>query len=657
MPNVISGGALTGPVRQADLGYADNYVRDQVMELYTWSRNEHEQRYCHDWYFYYRLFMNYVDRRVSTDDYRSNFGLGLAFPIIELLHARAMEAWMGGTGILEAEAEQQAGEDKAPRVSAYANYVLQKQVKRSFAKHSLMKKSALIFGRGIMKPYIRYMPPAKLLRRIPLVLRGMLRLGSYLDMAEVPAAQRLDFGYVDPFDWWMTPGARFLDEDADWTFERGYITTSKGHERQESGEWNSKVPIYAEDALGFDQWHLKRMTLESGYGFTDQVRAQQGKHKPLHRVIEFQGRLETKETRGSKPKYSNRVVQLLDENYMPKNRELLTWNGRPGYLTWEPTLNPAAVRPIGVIEPMEDILLELNDYENIALDNARKALETPLFVDPASTKQRKFYLGPREINWVRNPRQNVWTPDGGDLPRSFYNQIGFLNDLVQRISGVSDYFGGMNTADTDRLSQTATGMQLMANLSASRFGPMIGSLDRDYYRGVGEWIHETAKLWQSTPVELRMPGNPSSPFTTVAPDDMDAEFTFHFNTNTLDPTSEQRRQNYIAMVKTLHEMSEGMLAQGKRLNYYEAARILMQEFGRGAEVGRLIENLPGLLDAPGFDPTTAALAGMYGPRVPGFPGAQPGNAGTGVPRSDVPGTAGPGGAGPGPAMPPSPTVA
>ena len=86
-----SGGG-TGPYIHApktgdrpDLGdYKKNYLRDQVMELYNYSRNEHEQRYCTDWFYYYKRYKNYIDRRISPDDYRSNIGVNLGFPIIEM---------------------------------------------------------------------------------------------------------------------------------------------------------------------------------------------------------------------------------------------------------------------------------------------------------------------------------------------------------------------------------------------------------------------------------------------------------------------------------------------------------------------------------------------------------------------------------------------
>jgi len=643
MSSIKIGGADPVVGNQPDLGYEDNYVRDQVMELYQWSANEHEQRYCGDWYYYYRLYMNYIDRRILPDDYKSNIGVGLAFPIIELIHAHMMQPWVASDELIKVIPEEEAGTDRAPKVGAYINNLLVNRVHRSYAKHSLVKKSGLIFGRGIMKPYIEHVRPMSLLKRIPAALLGV-RLGSRVAWQKQSSTRRLNFDYVDPFNWWKVPGQRFL-HDTDWTFERGYLTQAQIAAKIESGEWND-FPLEDGDAIGYDEFMLRRVNLEQGW--SDQVRATSGHHsgwmRQPHRYAEFQGRLEHKETKGSKSKYKDMRVIISDEKWIAKKEALKTWNGRPGYIEWEPTMNPGSERPIGIIEPMEDILLEINDYENIALDNARKILESPLLIDPNSTKQDKLYLGPGALNWVRNPRQSVMPLEMKDLPRSFYHQIGFLNDLVQRISGVSDYFGGMNTGDSARLSKTATGMQLMANLAASRFGPLLTSLDHDFYREEARWIHETSKLWMSQRESMRMPGNPAAPFTSIAPDDFDALMTYNYNTRSINPNTDQQRQKFLEMIKILNEMVPFLQEEGYAVDHYEIAKMMMDEFEKGGSITKLIKQIqqqpaqpgvapPGMTPpgqgpgAPGLDPLARLQGGASVPGRPSMPIPQPPNQG------------------------------
>lgn len=605
--------SIRGP--SVDQGYQMNWIRDQVMEMYLWAENEHTQRYCEDWLYYYKHYKNYVDQRINPDDYHSHLGVGLAYPIIEIMHSRLMEPWAAGDELVKATAEEEGADTKSAKVQAYVNKMIKRQVPRAFAKHSLFVKSGLLFGRGTMKCYVTYQRPMTLLRRIAQLVQGV-RVGSSVQLIDMPAIRRITYDYVDPFDFWLTPGVRFLEE-SDWTFERGYLTTSQCHAKQESGEWLGNVEIGEQDALGWDDFRMRRMNMEQAWG--DQIRSTtQGRgRRPMHRVIEFNGRLPVKEIESEKPKYQDMKVVLLDERLIVDFKPLRTWNAKPPYLSWDMCLDPASERPIGVIEPMEDALIELNDYENIALDNARKILESPLLVDPNSTQQEKLYLGPAEINWIRNPNQSVKALEMKDLPHSFYNQIGFLNDLIQRISGVSDYFGGMNTSDTGRLTKTATGMQLMASLSASRFGPLLTSLDEDYYRLLATWMHESAKLWMTKPENVRVTGNAQSPFLSIGPDELDAVLTFNFNTKSLDPTTEEKRQGYLKLIDVINAMAPMLQGSGYMIDYYEMVRILMDEFDRGAETPKLIKPIA-------LMPMDAPLAQTQGPSLPGQPGVQPG---------------------------------
>jgi hypothetical protein len=172
-------------------------------------------------------------------------------------------------------------------------------------------------------------------------------------------------------------------------------------------------------------------------------------------------------------------------------------------------------------------------------------------------------------------------------------------------------------------------MTLMANLSASRFGPMLAMLDREFYRPVAESIHQTSLQRMTQPETVRMPMNVSQPFSTIGPDDLDIGIQYTFNAKALDPQSHQRRQDFIDMTKLLGELSEGLMAQGYQLDLYETARILMDEFGRGGEAPKIIkelqtQGLPAVGVPQGAAPDALrALPGRpQGPPVPAVMGRQ-----------------------------------
>ena len=596
------------PADQGD--YRLNWIRDAVMELYLTSQAEHHQRYCEDWLYYYKHWKNWVDPRVSPDDYKSNIGVGIAYPIVEIVFAHLQEPWLSGDHVIEAEADTPEGEDAANAVGPWINRKITR-AEDAYQQFAQVKRAALICGRGVLKPYIRYERPRSVLQRIASKVAGV-RLGSSAHFQQQPPEKRMAYRSVDPFDWWKTPGC---GNDYEWTFERYYLTTSQVAAKQESGEWDKlAVDIDDSDALGFDEMRMRRLNLESYW--QNSVASGMTGERPLHRVVEFQGRLLVSDSDMSAPRYEDVKVVLLNENHIAKEDPLKSPGARPEYITWEPNQDPMSDRPVGLIEPIEDILLELNDYENIGLDNARKLVESSLLVDPNAFKGEKLRLGPGEINFVKNPKNSVVPLEMKDLPPSFYNQIGFLNDLIQRISGVSDYFGGMNTGDTSRLSKTATGMQLMANLASTRFGPLIASLDRDFYRKVAEWTVRTGQLWMDRPETFRGGQNPDNPFVTVQPGDLDAEMNFSFRTRALDPKTEERRQNFIRLVEQIQTMAEGMAAQGTHyVDYFELTRLLFDEFDREQETSRVIKQIP-QMQQPAM--------GMGGaPMMPGMPPGMP----------------------------------
>lgn len=590
-----------------------NYLRDQVLEVFRWSREEHEARNCPDWFTFYRHFKNYVDRGFKVDDNHSNMGVGLAHPTIEIMHARLMEPWSKGDELIKAIALQEPGVDRAPKVAGYLNHTIQNVCTRPLTQASLFKKSALIIGRGVWKYWVRHNRPGQRLTRstvsiMPWLKPGGFRIGSVLGMRQVPRVQHFDFAYTDAFDFWGVPGVRMF-EDWDWTFERGYLTDSQAWARIESGEWEEQ-DISGCSPQGYDQYRQRRLELEAQYQ-TGVVRSGQRMPRP-HSWFEAQGRFEIKRSAADRPEYMDVIVQMLDEDRMVMAAPLGTWDARPSYIVYDLIQDPYSDRPIGVIEPIEDVLLHINDFANIGLDNARKIIESPLAIDPNSVESEEILLGPGEINWIRNPMYAVKAIEMKDLPPSFYQFLGWFNDLVQRISGVSDYFGGLNTSDTERVTKTATGMNLMAGLAASRFGPLMAGLDREAYRPLARAIFGTAKQRMTKPESLRLPGNPESPFTSVGPDDLDALLEFEFNTRSLDPSADQKREEFIGLATQLMGLKPELEAQGTAtVDVYELARVLMDRFGSAGEAEKLLPRLQ-----MGVDPVT-------GQQIPLLPNGQP----------------------------------
>lgn len=599
-----------------------DYTKDWAIETSRWAFEEHHREWCADHFEFYKHFRNVVTPATDPDTFHSNIGVGLAYPIVKILSSRMMAPWQAGDDLIECTPRDPASKLKAAIGAAWINDLWTQRIARMFSKCELAKESGIALGRGILKPVVRWDPPMTILRRVQITLAqfglGPMTLGDILAYKEIPSQPRLSLEYVDPFNFRWIGSTRFV-EDCDFTVERTYLTTGECYRRIGANLWLPDVEPTEQDATGYDEYTERRNALEIG-GMWDNMRgaAAGGRAPKLHRLVEIQGWCETKKKENGAPKYEQRIIQILDDKYKVMDGRLDTWNGKPGYCVWEPFYDIAGGRPMGVIEPMEQALLTLNDFVNIALDNARLAMESSLAIDPNSTLQNEILLGPGEINWIRNPASSMAPIPVKDLPRSFFELVGFFNDLLQRISGVSDYFGGMSTADTARLTKTARGMELMTQLSTSRFAPLLTKMDKEFYQPLARWSYETAKQRFGNKEFIRMRSDAGAAFQEVGPADFQADLDFQFNVKALDLATGRRRQEFLDMMdRVLSLMGTGQLQmQGIDVDLYSVVQILFSEFDRDEDADKIIKRVQQV--APML-PNAGPQAGLGGPQMPGRP--------------------------------------
>lgn len=598
----------------------DQYILDWAMERYRESRDEHVRSRCEDWLAFHELMRNWVDPRPDPDDYHSNIGGGLVFPIVKSLSAQLMTPWEAGDRIWDCEARSAIGINIAPMIGANVNDYAINRIPRMFSKMELAKESALVFSRGILKHIVKRRPKRSRLKRVMMqVAQQLIPNGLNFPMVRMQEEQPTEFqtfDYVDPFNWWWVGESRWYDpEKIDFTVEQLFLSTQQVWREIEAGNFN-EVDVERGSGLGYDDYTERR--LDARFIDIHRVRTP-GRDNP-HRIIEFQGWVELPGTMdGGRPRQEQRIVQILDERAVVKNKPLETWDGNPGYVCFEPIHDPGQSESITLIDIIEPLVYAHNDLLNIGLDNARKIIESTLIADPTATDQKEIYLGPGEVNWFRNPTQTVTALQMKDLPRSWYEFIGLTSDLVQRASGVNDHFGGLNTSDTDRLTQTVGGMKTMVQQSMSRFSPVVRKMGLELYRPIAVAIHETSKLFMLDPEEVKLPGNPSSPFAKLNPADLDIPVEFTFNAKALDAALGKRRQEFMEAMGFVLSLAPLLQQQGAVIDGYEAARIVFHEFDRERDAERVVKRLQDIMQQqPGMLGGGAGPGAMLqGPGVPG----------------------------------------
>ncbi len=576
-----------------------NYAFHWCMEAHKYSKDNHEKRWCRDAMTSYSLYRNFVRPGIDPDDLSAmGISLGLAFPLVKIMSARLAAPWQAGDRLIECTPNDGMSSGKAPLVASYVNDQLVNQMPRMFSKLELVKESTVALGRGVLKPLVRKRSPRNVLKRKPIVLPFQLPgypqglpIGSYLGWERQQATSYMTAEYVDPFQFWYMGTDRWAS-GAEQTFEEAYLTPTDVALRFESGEFTEKIEYNPESALGYDQWAEKRRSME--YGYSDNIRSGSGgaNQKP-HRYLEIQGLVETRKRANGLPVFEQSIVGILDERQIVKYDRLGTWDGTPDYIVWELFQDVAGERPMGLIEPCVQVLNTIDEFVTIALDNARKILESPLAVDPTQTEQKDVFIGAGAVNWIRNPGASVKAIEMKDIPRSFHDLLIMLNETLYRVTGMSDLIGGVATQNAAQGADTARGMGLLASMATSRLAPLLTKMDMELYRPLAQWIHQTGKQRMDEEQYVRVSSSQGAQFQQVTADALDADVGYSFNAKALDAASGSRRQEFIQMFSLMMNpaFAQQLMGQGYYIDAMEAARLLMTEFDRPLELPALVKRV------------------------------------------------------------------
>lgn len=592
----------------------DEYVRDYVLDQARWSRAEHERGWCEKHIGSYEHFRNISLGITDVDDPHLQIGIGLVFPMVKTISSKLVAPWQNGDKLMDAIALEDAGVAVAPRRAAFVNNKIINEIPRSFSTTELVMESAILFGRGILKNYHRVDPPRTMLERLKVMVESYT-VGVSTGWRQRGSVVKYTSDYVDPFDFWWIGGERYF-ERCDLCFEYQYPTESAIWRRIASKDWND----IEDDNLGSSQedaYRAHRLEME-GSG-----REYGAGRPPENRLLIAQGWVETKRKANGRPVYEQRIVEILNEKYVMKNERLETYDGNPGYIVHEPVLDPGVPGSIGMVEPIEALLLTINEYVNIAMENGRMSLEAPIIADPELVQGDDVYIGRGALNWARGGKNAISFMEMKDLPPSFYQMVPMYMEMIQRITGASDQFAGMPTDQANQSGGgTARGLQLATNLAASRVTPLLKKMDLEYFRPWAYNIDGTAAQRIMTPqtVRMPMPPNPGSPFEKIHPEEFGIPLNFAFNTKALNTADTQARQAAFAQaMEMLERLAPQLPAQGAYLDVLELARLSLGQLDLEEYADKLIKSLamPGMgmpMVAPG-----GPNAAVGQPPIPGRP--------------------------------------
>lgn len=223
-------------------------------------------------------------------------------------------------------------------------------------------------------------------------------------------------------------------------------------EGQRDAGWQTQaaLALTAEDldslAVGdgaFDSVWKERMTAAGHTNFA--VRGDQG----LHEVWEYHTR-------------DGELVTILDKAIPVRIGRNPFWHGQMPFHFFRPTTpGIKQLHGIGEIEPIADLIRELNMLRSNRRDNARLVLQQVFaFDEDAIDRDHLAEFRPGLAIPVRsdNPRAHLFPLDFGDVPHSGYREEEEIKTDIDRTTGIADVTAGGDPG----ASQTATGVQTLA---------------------------------------------------------------------------------------------------------------------------------------------------------------------------------------------------
>lgn len=438
------------------------------------ARTEHARR----WSRYYRQYRSYVERKPG--DWHSIVFVPIAFWVIETVTPRLVAQLPAFTCAPVGPEDVQA--------SNQLEVLLDYAVKQSGLYEQLVMafKSALKYGTGILKTYHRqdmrrarkHLPiEAPLIRpqQVPVTddsgmplldldgspvvetretLVGTLPMGTQSQTYQYTAYEGPAAECIDIFNFWPAPEAYDIDS-ARYVIHRTYKPMSYIKRRVAEGIYHMPSNMDADEmASTDDQPNLERL---ASIGLGGGGRNVDATYKPVE-LLEFwtdDGRVVTMANRKA-------LLRVQENPFDHSEKPFVRITDYPQeHEFWG----------IGEIEPIEGIQDAHNAIVNTRIDNLRLIINSMFFVNTNHVEDMKdFVMRPGGIirgKGEMRPEETFQRIDLGDVTQSAFQETEMLDQVVQRVTGVSDYTMGMSTSS---MNDTATGTAIVQEQGATRFG-------------------------------------------------------------------------------------------------------------------------------------------------------------------------------------------
>jgi hypothetical protein len=294
--------------------------------------------------------------------------------------------------------------------------------------------------------------------------------------------------------------------------------------------------------------------------------------------------------------------------------------------------------PVGDIEQIESLQLELNETRNQMMNHRKRFARKWLYEKDAFDRDGVQALESDVDNAMipvvsdGDPSKVIAPVPAVITPPEFYNQSDLISTDMDRVSGVSDYQRGAQTA----IKRTATEAAMIQDASNSRAQDRLVKIEDSLAR-IGERIIQLMQQYLTGKHVARIISIPGAAWLEYDKDYIKGEFDYSVQGGSTEPQNETfKRQSAMQLVDASMPFLDAGVADPVKLY-----RKVLEGFG--------------ITDPTGYIMPQALAAGAPQVEQEGGPGGQPAlPPGPQGPPPGGPGPGGPppGGPGPGPGGPP-----
>ncbi len=608
------------------------------------ARNQYEDR----WIRYYKLYRSYVRR--DPKNWRSAVFMPICFYVIETVSPRVIAQLPDFT--VDAISEEDV--PGAEMMEDLLDWCSEKT--DLFEQLVITTKDALMFGTGILKTfhkqdirkvrrYQQQMAPQTLpvpgMGMMPPGMTGMGGMGPmgngngagpvlmdpmtgapFADMNGKPMTNDVAFGEapqqtssledvtfydgpaaesIDPFDFWVAPEATCM-EDARFVVHRTFKDMDYVRQRIKDGIYSFPEQFDFERFSTVEDPQFMRRLESIGLDVS---------RDPSRRVVEVKEFWTHTE-----------VITMLNDSAVVRVQRNPFDHGDKPFIRIVDQLVPHEFWGIGEIEPIEGLQDVFNALVNTRIDNVKLVLNSMFAVNIDHIFDlRDLKVRPGGIIRVREPglpvNQVFQRIDLGDVTASSFEETQMVQDMVERVSGVSGYQLGTNAPS---MNDTASGVNIITEQGNARFGLKLKLAEIIGFRKLARHFGSILQQFMPPSMAVRLKGEAAqSIYQNITPESITGAFDYAVEPQSSSVTESVRKEQAMTLFQTLAGATDEMggvaldvrsLAEGvlKAFNIKDVEKYILPKQQMQAPTGPTMGLPPG--EAPTGPPVPAQMPQM-----------------------------------------------